>query len=109
MPSTTSGLRKARYLRQDAKLATSLNAPPTVCARPLPRMPEKSMLSIAMPCFGTMSFSMPCIVPSHETSQPRARIDCAIAMPGKMWPPVPAAMIIRRLGCLVITVALPAS
>jgi hypothetical protein len=61
-------------LRQAPKLASSLKAPRTVWPRPLPRRPAKSMLSIGMPCFGTISPSMPWAVPSQDTSQPRARI-----------------------------------
>ncbi|MNT70939.1 hypothetical protein D3C72_2093760 [compost metagenome] len=94
MPITTSGLRRAMKRRMAKKLASILKPPLTVCARPLPRMPENAMASMGMPLFGTRSCSMPWVVPSQLTSQPRARIVCAIARPGKIWPPVPAAMII---------------
>src|SRR4051812_23540084 len=35
---------------------------------------------------------MPPRLPIHTTSQPAARISSATASPGKMWPPVPPAM-----------------
>jgi hypothetical protein len=44
---------------------------------------------------GTSRFSMPCVVPSQLTLQPRARISRATARPGITCPPVPAAMMTR--------------
>ena len=52
-------------------------------------------LSIAMRVGGTSLFSMPVVVPSQLTVQPRRCSSRATAMPGMMCPPVPAAMITR--------------
>ena len=49
----------------------------------------------AMPEGGTSLFSMPCVVPSQLTVQPRASISRATARPGITWPPVPAAITTR--------------
>ncbi len=51
-----------------------------------------------MPVGGTSRFSMPCVVPSQLTLQPRACIFAATARPGITWPPVPAAMTTRWRG-----------
>jgi len=84
--------------RQRPNAPISLNTPPTLCSRPLPRRPENGTLSIGMPLGGTSRFSMPWVVPSQLTIQPRARSLSATARPGITWPPVPAAITTRRRG-----------
>ena len=60
---------------------------------PLPRTPENSMVSSGKPWAGTMRDSMEPGAPSQRTFQPRSRSAWATARPGKIWPPVPPAMI----------------
>ncbi len=95
MPSTASAERWRRIRRQLQNAPSRRSPPVSACSKPLPRMPLKAMVFIAMPLGGTRRFSMPEVVPSQETVQPRACISRATARPGITWPPVPAAMMTR--------------
>jgi hypothetical protein len=95
MPSTTLAWR-ARMIFRLRQNATSSRSPPvSVCSRPRPRRPVKASASSVMPAAGTSRFSMPSVVPSQLTVQPRAIISRATARPGMTCPPVPAAMTMR--------------
>src|SRR6185312_13463451 len=66
----------------------------------LPRTPETATVRSAMLRAGTSRVSMPPDAPSHSTGTLRARSASATASPGKMWPPVPPAMIMIGAGAM---------
>ena len=95
MPSTALAPRRRRMRAASQKALSSRSPPVAVCSRPLPRRPLKASTSSGIWVGGTRVFSMPVAVPSQLTLQPRRCTSRATAMPGMMWPPVPAAMMTR--------------
>ena len=82
MPNTTSGLRRrmARRLCQNA--SSSMAGSNSFCSTPLPRTPPIDTHTMSMPACGTTRASRPFLVPSQNTSQPRARKASATASAG---------------------------
>ena len=92
MPSTTLGF-SLRIICQLCKHALArLKGSISLVSKPLPRKPPKLTASNGNPWLGTKRYSIPVVLPSQATCQPRVRRSSATANPGKICPPVPPAM-----------------
>ena len=107
-PSTTAG-RTSRSAASDCQQARArLKGSRSTVIRPLPRRPPNCTAFISIPRPGTNLASMPAGLPSQTTRQSRSRIRSATARPGKIWPPVPPAMM-RMVRVPWLTAPSPAS
>src|SRR5579883_3614219 len=100
MDNTQRGF-SSRRMRNEANSARSIiHGAAMRVIKFFPRTPDTGTVRSATLRAGTSFVSIPLDAPSHNTGTLRARKASATARPGKIWPPVPPAMIMIGAGAV---------